>query len=113
MTTAIFEAVARKFISSSDPEVLALKGSWEVGKTHAWHKFIEANGEHTHLPHYSYVSLFGIGSITELRLAIVSATASLRTIGTKVTLQALNEHWFNYSKPSLKPPSSCRLNMIR
>jgi len=53
------------FLSSEEPEVMAIKGEWGVGKTFSWKKFLkDANSENKiNLERYSYVSLFGINSL--------------------------------------------------
>jgi Cdc6-like AAA superfamily ATPase len=48
-----------RFLKSSTPEVMAIKGSWGVGKTYSWNKFLldAKNNTNIALEKYSYVSL--------------------------------------------------------
>lgn len=50
-------------------KILILKGKWGVGKTYFWKDFIEKNQDiiANAVPTYSYVSLFGASSSSELR----------------------------------------------
>lgn len=68
----------QRFLATDTPEVLAIKGGWGVGKTFSWDKYIEEFKDECALKSYSYVSLFGINSIDELK-----QTAFLNTVDTK------------------------------
>jgi Cdc6-like AAA superfamily ATPase len=61
-----------KFISREDPEVLCIRGKWGVGKTYAWKERLREAQQNNNigLQRYSYVSLFGINSLDELKSAI-------------------------------------------
>jgi hypothetical protein len=56
---------------------LALRGSWGVGKTYLWNSIIEEVWKAGNTAHarerYVYVSLFGIGSLQELKAALAAA----------------------------------------
>lgn len=73
--------------NSNQGVVIAITGGWGVGKTFAWNKFLKERAElekdRRHLPlsirlkypnifnkKYSYVSLFGIESLADLKVAI-------------------------------------------
>ncbi len=102
MTIATVQSVVRKFIASANPEVLVLKGPWGVGKTHAWKMLVETFKDESNLHDYSYVSLFGIGSLAELRLAIYVKTRSVKTLGQPMTVASVNENWLDYAKSGTK-----------
>lgn len=76
MSTALVKAEIERFLKSSDPEVLCVKGKWGVGKTYAWLQFLREveNSAALGLDYYSYVSLFGLNSLEELRYAIFEST---------------------------------------
>ncbi|WP_172378700.1 hypothetical protein [Vibrio sp. Vb339] len=85
MSVELVKEQIRRFLSTDTPEVLAIKGDWGVGKTYSWEQYIEEfKGECT-LKSYSYVSLFGINSIAELK-----QTTFLNTIDTKRIGEAPN-----------------------
>ncbi len=73
----------KRFLDTDTPEALAIKGAWGVGKTFAWNKYLnEAKKENRiALPHYSYVSLFGINSLDDLKLALFMDLISTKDIG--------------------------------
>ncbi|HIB8570988.1 TPA: P-loop NTPase fold protein, partial [Klebsiella pneumoniae] len=51
------------FISSTEPEVMAIQGEWGIGKTYTWNTFLKDNKDKVAFNRYSYVSLFGINSL--------------------------------------------------
>jgi hypothetical protein len=91
MTTTIVRAVIERFIKSSVPEVLVLKGQWGIGKTYVWKRLIQEFGSDAGLPKYSYVSLFGVSSIAELCLAIVANANSLKARDEQKIVQVWNK----------------------
>lgn len=73
MSLQLIENEIRRFLASSEPEVLCVVGGWGVGKTYAWQKYLEGAVSDGTLAFgkYSYVSLFGLNSLDDLRFAIV------------------------------------------
>jgi len=69
------EKILENFASSKRSGAIALTGPWGVGKTYLWQqrvmpKVIAKPWE----KRYSYVSLFGINSLSELKIALAAAT---------------------------------------
>ncbi|MFG1193381.1 hypothetical protein [Xanthobacter flavus] len=92
MSLAFIEAEINRFLSSNDPEILCIRGAWGVGKTYAWKKYLESwieNNSNIELK-YSYVSLFGLGNIDDVRFAIFE-----RTVTGKNIIGGPNENTFN------------------
>jgi hypothetical protein len=96
MSLALIEAEIRRFLANEDPEVLCIKGKWGVGKTYAWKKYLADALKERRLSFkdYSYVSLFGLNSLEDLRYAIFENTIttdnlasgpSLETFGSLIT----------------------------
>ena len=57
-----------------------MTGQWGVGKTFAWNKYPFQNAQmqgQIGLKRYSYVSLFGINSLDDLKYAIFENTDSV------------------------------------
>ena len=77
MTVPTIKLVINRFLSQKDTGVIALKGAWGVGKTFAWNKIITESKTLIQPPNYSYVSLFGVRSLSELRIAIFANTEAL------------------------------------
>lgn len=71
-STAAVQNEIQRFLKSIEPEVLCIVGDWGVGKTYNW----QANLERLKiersigLSRYSYVSLFGINSLDNLKSSI-------------------------------------------
>lgn len=63
------ESTLVRLISSPQPRAVALIGGWGRGKTHLWRNLVEST-PHQPRAKYSYVSLFGVNSLEDLKLAI-------------------------------------------
>ncbi|MFM5231685.1 hypothetical protein ACET9H_20905 [Aeromonas media] len=70
MSTELVKEQIKRFLSTEKPEVLAIKGGWGVGKTYSWKQYIKEFKGECNLKHYSYVSLFGIDSIEEIKKSV-------------------------------------------
>lgn len=100
MSVSLIQAQVKKFLKSKSPEVIAIKGHWGVGKTIAWNKWLseaKANGQ-IGLTRYSYVSLFGINSLDDLKQAIFQNTISVVHIGQTASLDTLKADPFGVGK---------------
>ena len=106
MTIATIKSVAARFLANKKPEVMVLKGAWGVGKTYAWHKLVCDNKDKIELPYYCYVSLFGISSLAELRLAIFAKTRSVKLIGQRLDAKTINKEWKSLSSERIKSLTS-------
>jgi len=78
-----------KFLSSSEAEVMAIKGPWGVGKTYTWSRILEnaKNDSGIAFEKYSYVSLFGVNSLDTLKFTIFENTVPKAIAGDKVSLE--------------------------
>ncbi len=68
-TDRINEALTQ-FLASEQPGVMAIKGAWGVGKTYFWNRFIDGARPAKNCRAYSYISLFGLSTLPELKRAI-------------------------------------------
>lgn len=84
----------RKFLASTEPEVISITGHWGVGKTYAWRRYlVEARDERKiALKHYAYVSLFGLNSLEELKYSIFENTLDVSVINIAPSLATLKSH---------------------
>lgn len=91
MSIAPAEKEIARFLSTETPEVLCFKGKWGVGKTYAWNTYLKQAKDRggIALRRYSYVSLFGLGSIDQLKLSIVENTVARARIGEAVTIESI------------------------
>ena len=80
------------FLSSEQPRAIALTGKWGRGKTFFWssviNEFFRKSDFDSGL-RYSYVSLFGISSISELKDAIFENAVSPEKILEGATAETL------------------------
>jgi hypothetical protein len=60
------------FLQGIAPQVVCVRGKWGVGKTYTWNAQLKAaqTANQLKLPRYSYVSLFGLNSLAELKFSI-------------------------------------------
>ena len=72
----LIEREIGRFLDSDLAEALCIRGRWGVGKTYSWKLFLAkaAAAKRINLGRYSYVSLFGVNSLDELKYAIFENT---------------------------------------
>lgn len=72
MTKKSVEKELERFLETDEAEVLCIYGKWGVGKTTAWNNAVRTAQvtKSIALKKYSYVSLFGLNSIEDIRVAI-------------------------------------------
>lgn len=66
----LVEQELTRFITTHEPEVISLVGAWGVGKTYTWQRAVKDNLNQFARKKYSYVSVFGLDSISELKRQI-------------------------------------------
>jgi len=94
MSIAVLEKQISRFLASETAEVMSIRGAWGVGKTYAWNKFLHsAKMQHKiGLKKYSYVSLFGINSLQDLKFSIYENLIDARAIGVKPTIESFKSN---------------------
>jgi len=72
MSTKLVEVEIDRFLRSAEPEILCISGPWGTGKTHTWKASVASLSDagNIALQSYSYCSLFGINSVSDLKQAI-------------------------------------------
>jgi len=85
-----------RFLSTAEPEVICVSGHWGVGKTYAWNQYLrDAQSKNKiALKRYSYVSLFGINSLDELKYAVFENSLKTSEIGMAPSLETLETNLF-------------------
>ncbi len=68
--------VMKASLDTQGGSVISISGPWGIGKTHFWRKFMEENNKDLRIQRYSYVSLFGIDSLDNLKFSIASEVSS-------------------------------------
>src|SRR3984957_17545607 len=99
MTVALVRQAIRAFLRTPTPQVLCIRGKRGVGKTFIWNEVlkqaIEKGG--ASLPHYSYVSLFGLQSVDELRQAIFENSVPTKEAEIHGSFDSLGENIKRYT----------------
>jgi len=94
MSIEVIKSQIDNFLSNEIPEVMAIKGSWGIGKTYSWNKFLlesKKNNQIT-LKKYSYVSLFGINSLDAFKYAIFEHVVARDLIGTEANVETFKNN---------------------
>lgn len=84
MSTALVKQEIERFLASSEPEVLCVRGKWGTGKTYNWKTIAKASklkDGGVALNTYAYISLFGVNSLGDIKMQIVQATVPRSSIG--------------------------------
>jgi hypothetical protein len=91
--TAILITALKRFLGTDTPGVICIKGPWGVGKTYTWGQtLIEAKRANAlALDSYSYVSLFGLETLEQVRTTIFENTTRKDAIGTEASLETFLE----------------------
>jgi hypothetical protein len=94
MSIDVIKSKIFQFLESEEPEVMAIKGKWGVGKTYSWNKFLSdaKSGNIIKLEKYSYVSLFGISSLDHFKYAIFENVVERSIIGTDITIDTFTDN---------------------
>ena len=108
MSISVIKQQIENFLLSDVPEVMAIKGAWGIGKTYSWGKFLEEAKTQNKivLNKYSYVSLFGINSLSELKQSIFENVISRELIGTEPSIETFKANMAavtsSYSRKALE-----------
>jgi len=91
VSTKLVEIEVRRFLSTKEPEVICITGRWGVGKTFAWNRYLQGLQSQggIALARYSYVSLFGVNSLDELRYSIFENSVKSSGINIEPSLETL------------------------
>jgi hypothetical protein len=63
-------AAVENFLKSDRPQAIAISGKWGSGKTYFWNEVIKDASSKALVKKYSYVSLFGLNSLADLKSSI-------------------------------------------
>lgn len=76
MSFDIVKNELKRFIQSPDPETICVFGTWGIGKTYTWKSLLRENASegNSRMQEHSYVSLFGLNSIHEVKMEIVQSS---------------------------------------
>ena len=96
MSIKLVKSQIDRFLASDTPEVISIKGRWGIGKTFSWNKFLQEAKDINKitLEKYSYVSLFGINSVDQLKRSVFENIVSKKDIGVEPSIKTLNTNTF-------------------
>jgi hypothetical protein len=91
------------FLGTEEPETICIKGKWGVGKTFTWNYLLEQNVKSNNLAlqKYSYISLFGIRTLRELKYGIFEATLDVYQSRTGPDENTLTKN-YNLAKQNIR-----------
>jgi hypothetical protein len=94
MSTALVEKEIARFLASPEPEVLCLRGKWGVGKTFSWNAFLlrAKEDQRIALGSYSYVSLFGLDSLDQLKYAVFENSVATQDVGVEPSVESFKSN---------------------
>lgn len=94
MSIELIKTQIASFLDSTEPEVMAIRGSWGVGKTFTWNQVLLDSKEHEKLKwgKYSYITLFGVNSLDTLKNAIFENLIDKKLIGTEPTVSSFKDN---------------------
>lgn len=98
MSAQDIKSALLSFLESDEPGVLCLSGKWGVGKTYLWNQCLKEAKDKIKLSRYSYVSLFGIGSLDELKIKTCLEVAPIQEPTKKVDPKWLYNYFFKLKK---------------
>jgi hypothetical protein len=94
VSVAIIKEQIFRFLNIETPEVLAIKGKWGVGKTYSWKSYL-MDAQHqnkVNQKRYSYISLFGIDSLDELKFLIFQQAIPTKMIGHEPSIESFKDN---------------------
>jgi hypothetical protein len=96
MSTALVKQEIGRFLASAEPEVLCIRGKWGTGKTYSWKialseaaKRPDGLGRET----YSYVSLFGLNSLIEVKRELFHNIVRRKNIGKEFDAEEVRQSY--------------------
>lgn len=92
MSIAKVEKALCNFASRKSATAIVLKGEWGTGKTYFWNRVVKSNFQSFSRTKYSYVSLFGLNSLSDLKRSIFENTVACSKAGDTVTKESVFEN---------------------
>lgn len=92
MSIAQVEKALTDFAVHKTGSAIVLKGEWGTGKTHLWNKIIKSQCESLVRKTYSYVSLFGLNSLSDLKRSIFENSVPSNKAGIVTTKESVIEN---------------------
>lgn len=98
MSVELVKEQVFEFLSSDEPQVIAIKGRWGIGKTYTWNKLIKEHKNEIGLKSYAYVSLFGANSLDDIKRTVFENTIDTALIGENDNLATIKKNYKSLGK---------------
>lgn len=94
------KAEIARFLCADEDQILCLRGAWGVGKTYLWNQTLKKARDQNKLKPrmYSYVSLFGLNGLAELRMSIFQNMVEGEKVGEAPTILTLQRNIVTITK---------------
>ncbi|MGM3424845.1 P-loop NTPase fold protein [Pseudomonas benzopyrenica] len=89
MSVLAVEKALQVFLAKTGSSAMVLKGEWGVGKTFVWNRLIKNKREIIARKKYSYISLFGLSSLNDVKRSIFEGTIPACSAGEKIDLKEI------------------------
>lgn len=86
------QVAVEKFLRSENSLAIAISGKWGSGKTHFWNQVIKDASQQGLVKKYSYVSLFGMNNLAELKSAIFDNAVSAKDVASGASSSTWTEN---------------------
>jgi hypothetical protein len=102
-----------EFLNSNEPQVMAIKGRWGIGKTYTWNQLINEHKKDIALKSYSYVSLFGVNSLNDIKRTIFENTIDTAVIGESDNFEIIKKNYKSLGKKIGRKSSGTLKELIK
>ncbi|MGI1145171.1 P-loop NTPase fold protein [Pseudomonas aeruginosa] len=92
MSVQQVSSALERFISEQEAKAIVLKGDWGTGKTYLWDSVLKQKKEKISRRKYSYVSLFGLSNLSDLKRGIFENVVSSETADVSGDFRSLMEN---------------------
>lgn len=92
MSIAQVEKALTDFAVHNKATAIVLKGEWGTGKTYIWDKVIKEHKENFCRSNYSYVSLFGLNSLADLKRSIFENSMPCAKAGQSTSVGSITQN---------------------
>ncbi|CDT74101.1 conserved hypothetical protein [Vibrio coralliirubri] len=93
MSVSLVKEQILDFLKSEEPQVLVIQGRWGVGKTHVWKDSIEESKAKVPQKKYSYVSLFGLKSVDDIKRTVFENSTDPKVLGENNDLESIKKNY--------------------
>lgn len=91
MSLEAVKARMRDFLRSHKPEIVVIRGNWDISKSYFWQQILQEERLHIATPKYAHVSLFGINNLQALKWQIFKRTVPTHNLHVPTLHSALDQ----------------------